>query len=99
MWISLLLDQQGRLIAGGWACDQIPLGQRYWREVLGISKGNNSSLDNCETAIVELKDRDLVDQILLFHLDPTDHQLSAIMAGLDQPLHSRQRVVVSKFAA
>lgn len=100
MLVSLLLDQKGQLIAGGWACDQIPLGNRYWREVLSIvGVSDHPGDESCETAVVDLNERDLVDQILAFHLDPTSNQLGSIMARLEQPLRSRPRVVVSKFAA
>ncbi len=99
MLVSLLLDQEGQLVAGGWACDQLPLGNRYWRDVLGVTSIQDYGSDRCETAVIDLNDRELVNQVLRFHLDPSAEQRQGIMARLDQPLMAKRRAVVARFAA
>jgi hypothetical protein len=99
MLVSLLLGQDGQLIAGGLACDQLPMGNHYWREVLGVTHPRRAFDETCETAVVEIGDQALVDQILSYHLDPDSQQLQSIMAKLEQPLRSKRRVIVPRFAA
>jgi hypothetical protein len=60
MLLALLYDDTGRLAAAAPACDQQPLGDRYWREV----NSEGVSLRGSETAYVDIDDRWLVDRLL-----------------------------------
>jgi hypothetical protein len=99
MLVSLLLSQDGQFLAGGLACDQLPMDNHYWREVLGLTHPRHGFDETCETAVVEIGDQALVDQILSYHLDPNSQKLQSIMAQLEQPLRSKRRVIVPRFAA
>lgn len=96
MLISLLLNHEGKLVAGGRASDQIPLGQNYWRRILGLPE---NCFDEFETAVVDVSDRRLANMILRYHADPSEYHLNSIMSQLEQPLQERRRVVVGRFAA
>jgi hypothetical protein len=96
MLISLLLDQNGNLVAAGRASDQIPLGNRYWWHRLGLSDRFSNEF---ETVVVELNDRQLVRTILNYHLAPSEHRLNTIMDRLEGPLQTRRRFIVGQFAA
>jgi hypothetical protein len=72
MLLALLYDDSGRLAAAAPACDQQPLGDRYWREVCA----ERVSLRGSETAYVNIDDPWLVDRLLrmdfAYDTSPTD---------------------------
>lgn len=60
MLLALLYQDDGTLTAAAPACDQQPLGDRYWREVYPESV----RLRGSETAYVNIDDAWLVDRLL-----------------------------------
>jgi hypothetical protein len=60
MLLALLYQADGQLAAAAPACDQQPLGNRYWLEVCP----EPVHLRDSETAYVEIADADLVHDLL-----------------------------------
>lgn len=60
MYLSLLFDKSDRLVAAAPACDQEPLGDRYWHEV----HPHSLDLKNLQLAIVDVKNGELVEMLL-----------------------------------
>ncbi len=60
MLLALLYAHDGELLAAALACDQEPLGNRYWREVYP----EVLPLRGSETAYVEIDDALLADRLL-----------------------------------
>jgi hypothetical protein len=97
MLISLLFDPDGKLLAGGRANDQIPLGEKYWRDFLGLKQ---NFTPKCSTIVIRLSDRKLINAILDYHRAPSETRQHLIMNSLgNSPLQAPRRVVVSRFAA
>jgi hypothetical protein len=60
MLLALLYQADGQLAAAAPACDQQPLGNRYWLEVCP----EPVNLRDSETAYVDIADPDLVHDLL-----------------------------------
>jgi hypothetical protein len=60
MLLALLYQREGNLAAAAPACDQQPLGDRYWRTVYP----EPLELRGSETAYVAIDDAELVDRLL-----------------------------------
>jgi hypothetical protein len=60
MLLALLYDHEDKLSAAAPACDQQPLGDRFWREVCPVTVG----LLGSDTAYVDIDDTSLVDRLL-----------------------------------
>jgi hypothetical protein len=60
MLLALLYEDDGKLSAAAPACDQQPLGDRYWREVYP----QTVRVQESETAYVDIDDPILVDRLL-----------------------------------
>jgi hypothetical protein len=60
MLLALLYQDDGELVAAAPACDQQPLGDRYWRE----GYPEVLTLRGSETAYVKIDDPELVDRLL-----------------------------------
>lgn len=75
MLLALLYSADEAVLAAGLACDQQPLGNRYWSEVQAIELPSDS-----ETAHVLIEDPDLANQILDFttHFDDGHAAATAI---------------------
>ena len=65
MYLALLFDEGDQLLAAAPACDQQPLGNRYWREVYPQSISGAWG----ETAIIDIGDRSLSELLLSLAVD------------------------------
>ncbi len=63
MLLALLYQDDGTLSAAAPACDQQPLGDRYWRELYP----ERVRLRGSETAYVDIDDAELVDRLMHMH--------------------------------
>lgn len=63
MLLALLYRSEGDLSAAAPACDQQPLGKRYWTEVYPEAV----TLCGSETAYVDIDDPEFVDRLLRMH--------------------------------
>jgi hypothetical protein len=60
MLLALLYEQDGRLSAAAPACDQQPIGNRYWWDVCAQAV----NAERNETAYLNIDDRSFVDRLL-----------------------------------
>ncbi len=81
MLLSILMDDQGQTLAGAMACDQVPLGNDYWVEVLGLPP---DLLRDCKTAVIEIEDAELADRLSNLHLERRERRGEAWkLSGID----------------
>ncbi len=89
MFLALLYKSNGQLSAAAPACDQQPLGKRFWREIYP----EKVNLSGSETAVVNIEDPSLVERLL--EMDFRDGNEAAEMveayfaAAPDQPVFVR----------
>jgi hypothetical protein len=79
MLLALLYRDDGKLTAAAPACDQEPLGNRYWSEVAP----EKARLRGSETAYVEIQDADLVDRLLRMDFRDEGEAAEAVDQYLD----------------
>lgn len=75
MLLALLYDDTGKLVAAAPACDQQPLGNRYWRDVYP----GTVHLVGSETAYAEIDDRALVERLLRMQFTEGDTEATEIV--------------------
>lgn len=67
MLLAILYGQEEEIVAAALACDQQPLGDNYWTDVLAVELN-----DDFQTGYATVEDAELVDHLLEIHLTMDD---------------------------
>src|SRR5262245_48342741 len=78
MLLAILYDDDGKVMASAPACDQQPLGNRYWEEI----HPEQLNVRHSETAHVNIDDRRLVERLLKMDFQDGTEAAEAIDAYL-----------------
>ncbi len=84
MLLSILFNSQGQPVASGMACDQIPMGENYWVDVVGLAP---TAVHGLDTAVVNVEDQTLATQLLNQHVEGTvvdPDRLEVLRVGLER---------------
>ena len=87
MLLAILYGPKEEIVAAAMACDQQPLGDRFWTDVLAVDLP-----DDYQTGYAKVDDVELANHLLELHLTLDDGHEAA--AAIDQSLNRRAPIPV-----